>query len=303
VVLPSGGVVNRLAAGSFVAHSKDEPNIQSLNPDLGPRRILFVVETGKQVTPVAREVEAAVISYILTNARPQDSFALLTTHASAKEIKFGASRAALSAAVEELKKAPEGKNVENAALDAILDGASWLQPHQSGDAIFVLTMGIEGSHRARYSRVRDGLVDDGIRVFGFHFGDVAQASTDADLTSGGRRNPLTSGVAGISSSPQPNRESLLFLSRETGGAAVKENVTGVDHSYQLTDDRLKRFQYAGLQEYKAVIESYRMTIKLPARNFALDLTDAVREAIPSAIILYPTRLPKCGEGSKVGAVP
>ena len=65
------------------------------------------------------------------------------------------------------------------------------------------------------------------------------------------------------------------------------------HRYELTDERLKHFLYAALQEYKAVIESYRMTIKLPARNFTLDLTDATREAIPTAMILFPTHLPKC----------
>ena len=61
VVLPSGGVVNRLTAAAFVAHSKDEPNIQSLNPDDGPRRIVFVVETGRQNRPVVREIDAAII--------------------------------------------------------------------------------------------------------------------------------------------------------------------------------------------------------------------------------------------------
>jgi hypothetical protein len=46
---------------------------------IGPRRIVFVVETAKSNSAAVRRIEAAVVAEIVASARPQDSFALLTS--------------------------------------------------------------------------------------------------------------------------------------------------------------------------------------------------------------------------------
>jgi len=143
VFLPDGALVRKLGKDEFVAKRKEtELPIVSLAVNNGPKRTVFVVETGKQVPKAARSIETNVLSEVISDSRPEDSFALIASHGPHNEVRFGESRDTLRTAILGLEEVPKGQNRQNGTLDAVQEAVSWLQPHQPGDAIVVMTMGI-----------------------------------------------------------------------------------------------------------------------------------------------------------------
>jgi hypothetical protein len=320
VKLPNASLVQRLGVDGFAASSKKGPvRIESVETDHGPRRILFVVENGKDVPAPARKIEAAILSEILSNARAEDSFALLTTKELRKEIRFDTGMEALQVAVKEIETSVPDKSKEAAVLDTVLQAIDWFQPCRAGDAIFVLTMGMESSHPTRYSKVWEALGNAHIRLFGVQLGEaeffvkthgpvsVIGMSTpgqlSADIIPGG---PVTIDmsqngrvVTEIATVPREViLENLFSLSRGTGGFAGLVNLQGEPwKKYKLTDDRLRAIRYIGLQEYKAMEEYYRIRIQRPPQRLFLDLAPAIRQQVPEARVIYAKSALDCSPGS------
>jgi hypothetical protein len=63
--------------------------------------------------------------------------------------------------------------------------------------------------------------------------------------------------------------------------------------YKLTDERLRLLRSRGRQIYKAVIEYYQVTTTFQQKDFSIDLSDAVRAKLPSAMLAYPRKFPAC----------
>jgi hypothetical protein len=292
VTMPDDSLVKGLGANSFVANDKRGPTkIELVRSDRAPRRTLFVVETGKQVPPAARKVEAEILTEILKYARPEDSFALLTTHGPRREVRFGAGNETLASTVEEIGIGLSGKNQGTGVLDTIFEGIDWFQNHKIGDAVFVLTMGIESNHRFSFAKVRDGLVNAHTRLFGFQLGR---------FISGYYR-------AGVGPSPfdqfrtawiDPNQEHLFALSKYTGGIVALENAEGDPwKEYRLTNERLHAIRHVAQQEYKAIAEFYRIQIQGSPKDLEIALTDSIRKQLPQAEVSYPRNSQNCLEVS------
>jgi hypothetical protein len=293
VILPDGALVQRLGPEGFVGRNMKGPvPLESVETERGARRILFVVETGKHVPEAARKIEAAVISEILSKASPEDAFGLLTTHGPRKEIRFQESREALQAAVNEIEEGMKGKNQEDGVLDSLFEGADWFQPGRTGDAIVVLTMGIEKNHQVSFVKVRDRLAGAGIRLFGLQLGMLISGYIQGGIGMGpgGQMIP----TASISA----NQESLFALSMDTGGFASLENAEGDPQKrYKLTGERLRGVRYIALQEYKAVVEYYRIRVQSPPKETVLDLADPIRKQLPQAMVIYPKSTLMCPQGA------
>jgi hypothetical protein len=268
-----------------------------------------VVETGKRVPAAARKIESAILSEILSSAREGDSFAMLTTREPRKEFRFDAGREALQAAVDEIESSLPDKNKEAGVLDAVAEGIGWFQKHREGDAILLLTMGTESSHRTTYAKVRESLTSAHVRLFGVQLGGSAgtRYSVDYIVATGpagqvilsmppgmGAVDQVTVGMApvapigptGIGISPD-DFENFFTLSRGTGGFGGLVSLQGESwNKYKLTDDRLKAVKYIGEQEYKAMVEYYRIRIQRPAQHFSLELSDPIRKQLPQARVIY-----------------
>jgi hypothetical protein len=168
VVLRDAAIVRKLRPEQFIASIKNEQApIASVIPDNGPRRIVFVVETAKSNSEAVRRIEAAMVAEIVASARPQDSFALLTAHGPRREVRFGEAHGKLGSVIQELGEAAKGKKEFSGVLDAVQEATGWLQPHHPGDAIVVISSGIEKPPGISYEKVRDELTSAGIRLFGF----------------------------------------------------------------------------------------------------------------------------------------
>ena len=290
VLLPDGALVRNLDSTQIVAKSKGNTlPIGGLTTDKEPRHIVIVVETGARVPAAARTIESEILSEVVAHSRPDDRFALLTARGPAVEIQFGESRELLRAAIMELSAKPPGTSRSLGLLDALEEAVSWLQPQQHGDAIVVLTMGIEDDRsRAKYSKVRDAVAEDGIRLFGFQLGSVIGGYVHNEL------GPLPGGPGLIpSASLVANEEGLDSLSRESGGFLFVEDTINPMQPYKLTDERLRLLRSRGRQIYKAVIEYYQVTTTFQQKDFSIDLSDAVRAKLPSAMLAYPRKFPAC----------
>jgi hypothetical protein len=289
VILPDGALVRKLSPETFIAHGKHGPiPVESVTIDTGARRVLFVVETGKSLPAAARRIQATVLSEIMSNARPEDSFALLTARGPRVAVDFSSSRDQLKGALEELGLPPGGKDQGGGVLDTLIEAADWFHQPQPGDSIVVMTMGIESPHRVSYSQVRDSLAVRLIRLFGFQLGQIIGGyyQTGISIAPNGSTMP--------SASIAPNRENVFALSHESGGTIFLENTQGGPwREYKLTDENLQGAKRSADQTYKAVIEYYRVRVESPPKDFVLELAEPVKSQLPQARIMYPKHFPEC----------
>jgi len=96
----------RLPPQAFIAHDGffHHVPILSVVADEGPRRIVFVETFGEDWSgmPVRVQGPPPELTAVLSAARPQDSFALLSVGGPRLEVRFGSSRDALRARIEAL---------------------------------------------------------------------------------------------------------------------------------------------------------------------------------------------------------
>lgn len=289
VVMPDAALVRNLAQDGLVAHhGKDVLSIRSVTVDTAARRIVLVVENGKNVNSAARKVEASVLGAIVTNARAEDSFAFVTAHGPRKELSFGAPRDLLLSAIAELCSPAKGKHQDRPALDAVLDAAGLLQPSKPGDSIVFLTMGLEPNGEAAYGKVAKSLTAAGIRLFGVQLGRLYAGIYTLNI----ERSPF--GAVFPRATIDPNLETIFDLSDETGGFFLEEDTEGdPQRRYQLTEDRLQMLNKFSGQLYKAIVEYYRIRLVAPPKGFAIDLADSASRKLLNAHMIYPRKIPPC----------
>jgi hypothetical protein len=289
VLLPDGTLVRKLNSDQFVVTSgKSEIPIESLTIDNGPRRIVFVVETGKRVVEAARKIEAGVLETVLSQTPSVDSLALITAYGPLKEVRFGENRDRLKAAISEIGNSPRGASQPTGILDALQTATDWLKPHQPGDAVLVLTMGIEGSSsRISFKKIADSLTSSDIRLYGFQLGTPIMGSATLTLAPAPTGNELVPRVV-----VSPNEESLNALSTRTGGFMFVEVTNNESRTYKISEQRLSLLEKGGIQMYKAIKEYYVLRVSSRVK-VDLDVADSVRAKLPQAMVSYPRRRDYC----------
>jgi len=292
IVMPDAALVRNVPQDGFAAHrGSDVLAIRSVSADTASRRIVLVVENGKNVNLAARKVEASMLGAIVRNARTEDSFAFLTTSGPRKELPFGASRDMLLSSIAELSSPAKGKDQDKSTLDALFEASGWLQPPQPGDSIIFLTMGLKPG-QAEYGKVGRALTSAGIRLFGFQLGRLYVGTYGLSFA------PSPSGVLLPRATIDPNQETMFDLADETGGFFLGENTEGgPQRTYHLTDERLQLLDKFGRQLYKGIVEYYRIRLIGGPEGFAIDLTDSVRQKLLKAHMLYPRKMPHCSLAS------
>jgi len=286
VVLPDYDLVRELGPSAFTMQGKHgSGTVASVETRCGPRRILFVVETGKQVPVAVKKVEFAVISEILANAGSEDTFALIASRGPRNEVGFGTSRETVAASAAAIENALGARSQKDGVLDSILEAVEQFQSPREGDAIVVLTLGLESDHHAGYGRVRDALVKAHVRLFGVQLGPIINAVGAAPSYWGNYYQPGWM---------DPNRENLFALTRASGGFAGWENAAGgPQNKYKFTNERQTAVKHIALQIYRAVARYYSIRLEHSPSNFALELADSVRKDLPQARLNYPDRSWEC----------
>ncbi len=213
------------------AAAKNATSSQPCTFFCGPRRVVFVAENDARMPEAARRIEVGAITTILSVARAQDSFALVTARGPLEEIRFNAGRDAVRNGAETLANAPEGKVEGQGTLDAMMEAITWLEPREPGDAIFLFVLDLKGRHHARFSKVQKSAVRDRIRVFAFQ---LDQVFTDPpDPLDSFTTKQIETGAYAMQGVPP-----IYLLVHATEGDLEIENTKHGGKDYKLTEERL-----------------------------------------------------------------
>jgi hypothetical protein len=296
VIVRDGRLIRDLRADQFTGETKhDSVRVLAAIDDAGPRRILLILETGRSVPTKIRALESSVVADMLSEARSGDSFALLTTRGFRKALPFDTSPDVIAAAVKELETKAASDGDGSGVLDALLEGAGRFDRSKPGDAIFLMTLGLESEHKASYSSVRKQLANRQVRLFSLQFTPFLAGSV-----TGGIMRFTPRGVDVIAHpSFVPNDESAGNLSSDSGGYTISETILGdAQHDYAVTSEKLEEIKTAVSRMHSAIMEYYRVTLDTVPSKLSLTLVPDLQNKVPSAMTIYPKQLPTCSASAK-----
>jgi hypothetical protein len=243
------GAVQGLGATAFVAGDEQGSiAVRFVGSDEGPHRIVFVVDNGRGRSASIRTLEATLLSRLLREARPEDSFALLTAHGPHREWRFGSSRASLQAAAETLAEPTADGMQKNNMVEALLEAATWLQPYHPGDAVLVLgTLDNRGPDSVE--GVRSALSGGRIRLFWVQLGPLGRLDSQSAATLATGSGGWASGVWVFSHEKLKQREAdlmndgLVMYIEATHHYLVQFDRFGADLSIQVAPDVRTKFPW------------------------------------------------------------
>lgn len=270
---------------------KQTLSIESLTYDTGPRRLLFVADTGRHLPVEVRKMEYALMTHLLTTARTGDTFALLTARGASRQIRFEDGNAAVAKAVQELSSDAKEDKKAGALVDTIAEGLNWFGTPRPGDSILLMTdqllpydtksqfrngyfVDVQPAHenaKVPFKRVTELVASHKTRVFGVQF----------------------SGVLLDPATYQATDENLLGLSIGSGGYVVVDAMTPVG-GYQLTSARIDDLQKKVYQLTGAIAEFYVVNVKAPVgaekQQWKIELASDLRK---NTYALYPRWFGSC----------
>jgi hypothetical protein len=258
--------------------------ITSFKSDTGPRRIVFVLDTDRELASDARKAEGKVVEHILESARPGDSFALITARGPTRQVSFGQGPDAIKQAVVEIEGGAKGEGSNLGMLDAVMEASEWLGDSQLGDAIFLIARDLKDKHQTSYTQVFEAVRKRYIRIFAISLGPIASRTVN---TKDYYYN-LEKNIREKEPDYYLDMYSLAFI---TGGSSVAGGLKSPPKTFTLTDKHLKILQAKALQYYGLITDIYE--IKLSTPNFGygapwhLTLTEAAQQRWPDAQLLYP----------------
>jgi len=295
IVGRAGGVVRDLKPADLVALAgkNQDLKIESLTYDAGPRRILFVLDTVHDLPSDARKAEAKIVERILASARPNDSFALITSRGTSRSAKFDQGLDALKQVVAELATDPKDKASAPGVLDAVMEGISWFGDPKPGDSVFLMAMNLENNHKTNVKKVAHELETRHMRLFGLVLGPINLGNTAKTQTDnyGGKFS-----YAQASDLPDYRDQEFYPLVMNSGGFLYGDDALNEQREYKLTDDRLQRLQTMGLQFYQVMTEFYHLNVQLNSHTpWKLGISPGAQERITgNTVVLYPRQI-ECGK--------
>ncbi|HYN14681.1 MAG TPA: hypothetical protein VES66_02705 [Terriglobales bacterium] len=266
--------------------------VMAAGPDNNPRRVVLVVDTGKEMNKDGWKVAMAMSNAIVNNARAVDSFALLT-YAGAKEaIPFGATNDAVReklAALDATRPPIEGKGQEMGLYDGVSEALAMLGQPQFGDAILLFAANPEEKGHADIRKLEQTLLARATRLIALSLTQrPLPAVRDTVLT----YTPKDEIATGFTT------DQLRSLALETGGLFYLENTQPTDSEYKLTDAHLKDLMKQGMQMYIVAVRVYRIEVGAPAtaklENLELEPKDELRKQASQILILHPSQIAACG---------
>src|ERR1700674_62526 len=147
VVGMDGALLNGLTAQDVTVRLRKQTlPIETVGYDAGPRRVLFILDTSSRLRPEARKAETILVGYVLSKARPSDTFALLTARGAFRQVRFEEGRDAILKAVQELAADPKEPAKTPNILDTVMEGVTWFGEPRPGDAMILMADHLEESN-------------------------------------------------------------------------------------------------------------------------------------------------------------
>jgi hypothetical protein len=300
VISASGDIFRGLAAEDFVGHLQKRPvTVKLVTFDDGPRRVLLVMDVNKKLSTDARKTQSEMARTLLDNARPQDTFALISTHGRGPQVKFTADRSAIKTALGWDNGPDNGKEKELGVLDGVMEGMEWFGTPQSGDSIVVMAADMEGNHKANPKLVARALEEKHIRMFGLALGPVTTKNSVAGETVTNASMGLAYSRPVVGDVAYSAGDDNFFPLTVNSGGMVLGVINGDSyHSYRLEDPQvLQAVRQKALAVSKMISAYYRMQIDPPQlarpEDWSLTMNPEVQKHAPPMFVLYPHQLGPC----------
>jgi hypothetical protein len=291
VVLPNGKTVEGLTVKNLAGRTKhDMVAIDSLTFDTSPRRILLVLDLGRDLAVDARRAQLEIASYLVSGGRETDSFGLLTARGALRKVEFDRGHEAVLRAINELRDKKAAPSSREGILDAVQEGIGWFKSPAPGDTIIVMASQIENNQSVRFADVSAALQKNRIRLFSIALGPIMAGTYFSPL------NPFSRAHEGWAF--LPNEENLSALTWNSGGYMLFEETQDPWKEYKLTDAHLQDLLEEAARMYVAIATFYRVSLRVPPNlkrreSWQLDLTDEIRKKVPHAYVVYPRLLEPC----------
>ena len=297
VIRASGEPVQGLKASDFSGQMKKQAVlIQSVSHEASPRRILFVIDTTRQLSADARRAEATFVSGVVKAAQPGDNLALLTARGITQQVKFGEERPAITKALAVLEQGAEesvneGKNL--GVMDAVAEGINWFGEPRLGDTVVLLAKDLEGNHKTDYRNVAKMLEGHHVRLFGVAFGHLLLNNpTSASMAVS--RDGFGYVQPGIPLHTNETGEANFFpLSVNSGGYIVREDPGLAQKQFKLDDLKRKQLEKTGALMAQLIDESYNLRVESSTLSNGGPFMVSVKEGQQGTHVLYPHEI-SCG---------
>jgi len=300
VISASGDIFRGLAAEDFIGQLQKKPvSVKLVTFDDGPRRALIVVDVNKKLSPDSRKAEGEMLRTILENSRPQDTFALISTHGHGPQVKFTADRSAIKLALGWDNAPDNGKEKELGVLDGVMEGMEWFGTPQSGDSIVVMAADMEGNHKTNAKLVDRALEEKHIRMFGLALGPVTTKSSLAGETVTNASMGLAYSRPVVGDGAYTTGDDNFFPLTVNSGGLVLGVLNGDSYrSYNLENPQLMQaVRQKALSISKMISAYYRMQVGSPQlarpQDWNLTINPEVQKHAPPMFVLYPHQLGPC----------
>ncbi|HYX53880.1 MAG TPA: hypothetical protein VE783_10555 [Candidatus Limnocylindrales bacterium] len=265
--------------------------IESLSYDTGPRRVLFIVDTGRHLPAEVRKMEYTLITHLMETARTGDTFGLLTTRGALRQVRFEDGNGAVNRAVLELFADAREDKKAGPMMDTIAEGLTWFGAPQPGDAILLMSdqlvpydtlsqlrggyavdvRPLNESSKTTFKKLTELLALHKVRAFGIQFSGVLHDPYTYEATD----------------------ENLAGLCIGSGGYVIVDAMTPFG-GYQLTSARIDGLQKRVYQLTGAIAEYYVAKLKAPAaaekQQWRIELARDLRN---NTYALYPRWVGAC----------
>jgi len=185
VLTPDGTQVRSLVAANFRATLRGQPvDIESGGYNIGDRRVVVLLDVSASMVSDRSKLEASTTfsGNLLSSTPLLVSFALLTfTDRVEDEVNFGQGRRAVSdelAKVDTTNWERVKRDHKTAWLDTVLEALRRLEPPRRGDAICLITDGVDNASNTHPTQVRKALLRSGVRLFGLLIADPSFPGRD-----------------------------------------------------------------------------------------------------------------------------
>jgi hypothetical protein len=289
-----------LAAEDFVGRMQRKPvTVKLVTFDDGPRRVLIVVDANKKLSADSRKAQGEMLRTILDNARPQDTFALISTHGHGPQVKFTADRSAIRAALGWDDGSDNGKEKELGVLDGVMAGMEWFGTPQLGDSIVVMAADLEGNHKTNARLVASALEEKRIRMFGLALGPVTTKNSLKGETITNASMGMAYSRPEVGDATYTTGDDNFFPLTINSGGAVLGVINGDSYrSYNLENPQvLQSVRQKALSVSKMISAYYRMQVEPPQlahpQDWNLTINPEVQKHSPPMFVLYPHQLGPC----------
>jgi len=311
VTLEDGRLIRGLKAEHFSAWVQGKRVlIVSAATDLAPRRILLILDARQTTKDVTWQVATSLALQLVSQARPEDYFGLVTFGAEENSsLDFTARREETQERLSVLAKTRPRAARDDAGLFKALEEASeGFQKPQFGDSVLLFAVKPDYDQSQGVTRAKAVLLAKGIRLFMVTLRE--RSLTGRYVSATGMRATASPAQGPVALVPtvefsrmdreralDPDTVYLKNLVHDSGGMTMFENTDPEPGRYAATDERMADLQRDLWRMYSNLAELYRIQLDTPASRdllkLRLEISKSVRQKFPLTGIFHAEQWIAC----------